>query len=150
MLTFKQAMPNDKNSWEKLWQENCAHFGAEEMTQDLIDELWCRILDPKYPMQAWIAFIEMSPVGLAHLILHPHTFSTKLVSYLEDLWVSPEARGQGVATKLVEHLAVVAEHNGWRRLYWETDITNLQAQRIYEKIASKRQTLTYEIVIEPK
>ena len=61
-----------------------------------------------------------SSSGLAHTILHPHTFSLRLVCYLEDLWVSPLHRGRGVATRLIEHLEVLGRQEGWRRLYAAT------------------------------
>lgn len=145
MLTITQAGPDARKEWEALWHENCAHFAAQDMTPEVVGGLWARITDPSSAMRAWLARREGTAVGLAHTILHPHTFSLRLVCYLEDLWVTPAARGAGVATALIDHLAIVGRHEDWRRLYWETDAGNLQAQRLYDRIASRRGSLVYQL-----
>lgn len=88
-ITIKVASHADRSDWEKLWAENRVHFGAGDMKEAVIAGLWQRVLDPSSPMNAWLAFRAGEPVGLAHTILHPHTFSLRLVCYLEDLWVFP-------------------------------------------------------------
>ncbi|GKX34050.1 MAG: N-acetyltransferase [Rhizobiaceae bacterium MnEN-MB40S] len=145
MLTIKTAGADDRREWQRLWGENCAHFGAADMDDAVVDGLWLRIINDAYPMQAWLAVGDAGSVGLAHTILHPHTFSLKSVCYLEDLWVSPRARGAGVATALIGHLEHHGKREGWRRIYWETDAQNSQAQHLYERIASRRQSIIYQI-----
>lgn len=143
--TIKAAGQADRRSWQRLWEENCAYFGAGDMDQSLIDGLWRRVLDPSSPMNAWLAFQAGEPVGLAHTILHPHTFSLRPACYLEDLWVSSLYRGQGVAKKLIGHLEAVGRQEGWRRLYWETAEDNEAARRLYDRVATRRLVVTYQI-----
>jgi len=147
MLIIRRAEQHDRRAWQMLWHENCKHFGAEGMTRVVIDGLWQRLMDPEVTMTAWLAFSEGEPVGLAHTILHPHTFSLRPVCYLEDLWISPTSRRTGVATKLIAHLKALGEQEGWRRLYWETGSENEAAQRLYSRIAQRRPILTYQIEI---
>ena len=147
MLTIKCAEPQDRQAWQTLWDENCAHFGADGMTAAVIEGLWQRFVDPASAMNAWLSFREQEPVGLAHTILHPHTFSLRSVCYLEDLWVSQHCRKMGVATSLIAYLKARGEQQGWRRLYWETDSDNAAAQRLYERIADRRPVVTYQIAI---
>ncbi|MEW5420667.1 GNAT family N-acetyltransferase [Amorphus sp. 3PC139-8] len=145
MPTISAAGPTDRREWERLWAENCAHFKAGGMTGAVVDGLWQRILDPASPMQAWLAVRDNRAIGLAHTILHPHTFSFAVVCLLEDLWVTPKAQGQGVATKILAHLEAVGRQQGWRRLCWETDVDNMPARRLYDRIATRRPTVTYRI-----
>jgi GNAT superfamily N-acetyltransferase len=115
------------------------------MAADVVEALWRRILDPAETTSAWLALRDAEPVGLAHTILHPHTFTLKSVCYVEDLWVAPEARGAGIATALIGHLARFGEERGWRRIYWQTDADNMVARRLYDRIARHRSAVTYEI-----
>lgn len=117
------------------------------MGEAVVDALWRRILDPESPMNAWLATDESGAIGLAHVILHPHTFSLRLVCYLEDLWVAPRARGRGVATELIDRLKIVGARQGWRRIYWEPGLDNAPARRLYDRIAERRPTTTYQIDI---
>jgi len=147
MATIKAAAPDDRQDWERLWRENCVHFGASDMGEAVVNGLWRRIVDPDSPMNAWLAADERAAIGLAHVILHPHTFSLRLVCYLEDLWVTPRARGMGVATQLIDCLKTVGTQRGWRRIYWETGLDNAPAQRLYDRISKRRPTMTYQIDI---
>lgn len=147
MVSVRSAGPGDRQDWEKLWAENCAHFGVADMPKAIVQGLWQRLFDTASPVKAWLAVNEQGIVGLAHTILHPHTFSLRPVCYLEDLWVTPQARNQGVATKLIAHLVAVGKREGWRRLYWETGLDNETAQRLYDRIASRRPMTTYQIDI---
>lgn len=147
MPKIRAAGTDDRPDWERLWAANCAHFGAAGMPEAVIDGLWRRIVDAGSPMQAWLAADQSGAIALAHTILHPHTFSLAMVCYLEDLWVSPEARGRGVATGMIGHLTAVGRQQGWRRLYWETGDDNGPARRLYDRVASRRPTITYQIDI---
>lgn len=99
-------------------------------------------------MHAWLALDGAGPAGLAHTIMHPHTFSLRSVCYLEDLWVTPSARGRGVATALIDHLSRVGKSEGWRRIYWETGLNNEAAQRLYERLAKRRAVAIYDIDLD--
>jgi GNAT superfamily N-acetyltransferase len=68
--------------------------------------------------EAVIAELDGAPVGFA---LWFHNFSTwkgKRGLYLEDLYVSPAARGQGVGKALLIHLARIAVDRGCARFEW--------------------------------
>ncbi|WP_162409807.1 GNAT family N-acetyltransferase [Acuticoccus sediminis] len=145
MTTIRLATRDDRAGWEALWCACCAHFRADLMTAEVVAGIWRRILDPQFPMQAWLALGDTGAVGLAHTILHPRTFSLRMVCTLEDLWVAPHARGQGAATALIGHLADVGRRSGWDRVQWETGLDNQRAARLYERLATPRPTRTYQI-----
>lgn len=52
---------------------------------------------------------------------------------LEMLAVSPEARGKGVGTKMLDHLVKLAQHEGFNRLTLEVIDSNEKAKLLYEK-----------------
>jgi len=66
-----------------------------------------------------------------------HNFSTFLGKpgiYLEDLYVKPEARGQGIGTKMLAYLAALTRERGCGRLEWWVLDWNEPAIEFYRSI----------------
>src|SRR5258708_29185141 len=124
----------DRPAWRRMWSANCEHFGASPSAADN-DELWRRFVDSDHPVGALVCCApetENLLVGFAHYVLHPHTFSDRMVCYLEDLWVEPSARGMGVGRRLIDALVARGRDRGWRRLYWHTEADNTTARGLYD------------------
>src|SRR5688572_12923891 len=68
--------------------------------------------------EAVIAYAGDEPVGLAIWFHNYSTFLARKGLYLEDLFVLPEWRGQGIGTALLVHLAGVAVERGCGRMEW--------------------------------
>ncbi len=84
-----------------------------------------------------IAELDSSPVGFA---LFFHTFSTFLAQpgiYLEDLFVLPEARQNGVGKALLQHVAALAVERGCGRFEWAVLDWNEPAIRFYRSQGSR-------------
>ena len=67
---------------------------------------------PEHPVGALVcstADRDGKLLGLAHYVLHPHTFSSKMVCYLEDLRVDPSARRAGFGGPSLTLSSIVAE-----------------------------------------
>ncbi len=71
---------------------------------------------------------------------------------LYDLFVSPDARGQGVATALLRAAAELARAEGRARLDLSTARDNLAAQALYEALGWQRDRvfLTYSLTLTPR
>lgn len=77
------------------------------------------------------------PIGLA---LFFHSFSTFLGKpglYLEDLFVVPEQRSQGVGRALLKQLARIALERGCGRLEWAVLNWNSEAIKFYERLGAR-------------
>lgn len=68
--------------------------------------------------EAVIAAIDGEPVGFALFFHNFSTWTGRRGLYLEDLYVTPEARGQGVGRALLTHLAGIAVTRGCGRFEW--------------------------------
>ncbi len=133
----------DHGDWRRLWDAYCEFY---QVTLDpaTIDGLWHRLQDPLVPIHGVLARdADGRAIGLMQYVLHPHTWSLKTVCYLEDLYVSADARGGGVGQGLIQHLRALADAQGWGRIYWRTDATNQTAQRLYDAVATRTGLLTY-------
>jgi len=60
------------------------------------------------------------------------------VAVLNDLYTLPEARGQGIARRLIEHCRFFAKDNGAVRLQWLTAAENRDAQKLYDSLETSK------------
>jgi len=77
-------------------------------------------------------------VGFMQLYPSFSSLSLKPVWILYDLFVRPEARGRGVATKLLARAQALAAETGASELQLATAIDNKTAQRAYERMGWNR------------
>jgi GNAT superfamily N-acetyltransferase len=65
---------------------------------------------------------------------------------MNDLFVDPSARGQGVGRALIEASAEIARERGTHHLEWATAPSNKTAQHLYDATGAKRSTwIEYEL-----
>ena len=72
---IRAAQRDDLQAWRALWDAYCATLGAT-IPAAVTTSLWQRILDANHPVGCLVACGSWNePVGFAHYILHPHTWS---------------------------------------------------------------------------
>jgi len=86
-----------------------------------------------------VLIAEVAPGEAAGFALFFHNFSTFLGRpgiYLEDLFVRPAHRAQGVGRALLRHLARLAEERGCGRLEWAVLDWNEPAISFYRRMGA--------------
>lgn len=119
------------------------------------DEAGClSFLQSRLSEGSSFVFLSLDAQGaaLGFMQLYPIFSSTSLVKklILNDLFVAPSARGQGLATALLNTAKDFAKANGYAKLALETAHTNTTAQRVYEANGWQRDTeyRTYTFLVE--
>ena len=85
------------------------------------------------------AVIAEDADGALGFALFFHNFSTwagRRGLYLEDLYVTPKARGKGVGTALLRHLANIAVARGCARFEWSVLDWNADAIAFYRQMGA--------------
>ena len=144
-MRIRPLAEDDERDWRRLFSEYGVFYDTE-FTDEVLDRVWAIVIDPAGAVNAFVAELDGMLVGFAHYRSHPDTFSGDYDWFLDDLYTAPEARGQGVATALIERLKQKAQAtapNG--SLRWITAADNATAQRVYDKIATKTSWVTYEV-----
>lgn len=85
---------------------------------------------------AHVADDEDRILGMAIWFLNFSTWTGRSGIYLEDLYVRPEVRGQGVGRALVSRLAAVAHQAGYGRVDWSVLDWNQSAIRFYQSLGA--------------
>jgi GNAT superfamily N-acetyltransferase len=88
---------------------------------------------PKPEFEAILAFLDGEPAGCALFHARFSTWLGRPGLYLEDLYVTEEARGQGVGKRLMARLAAIAIERGWGRIDFHVLDWN-PARRFYHRL----------------
>jgi len=142
-FTVRLAKASDKEQWEAMFLAYGV-FYETDFTPDILEGVWGWILDSSHPVSAFVADQAGELLGFAHLREQADTFVAGPSWFLDDLFTHPHARGQGVASALIEALRAYAESHGGGELRWITAQDNLTAQRLYDAIATKTSWVMYE------
>lgn len=94
------------------------------------------LFGPDRAAEAVIAEDDGTPVGFALFFHNFSTWTGRRGLYLEDLYVTPAARGRGVGKALLEHLAGVAVARDCGRFEWSVLDWNADAIGFYRSIGA--------------
>lgn len=86
--------------------------------------------------EVFLAYWDGECAGLAVFFATYSTFLAERGLYLEDLYVKPHLRGEGIGLALLKQLATVAAERGCGRLEWGVLGWNEPAIRFYEKLGA--------------
>ncbi|WP_267436036.1 GNAT family N-acetyltransferase [Sphingomonas sp. GM_Shp_1] len=87
--------------------------------------------------EAVIAERDGQAVGFALFFANFSTWTGRQGLYLEDLYVTPSARGGGVGKALLVHLAGIVRDRGWGRFEWSVLDWNTPAVEFYRAMGAR-------------
>lgn len=141
----RELRGSDRAQWAPLWA-GYLEFYDEVVDDEVTDVVFQRLVDRGWPHQrGYVAEVDGELRGFAHVGLQPSTWSAAEDCYLEDLFVEPSARGDGIGRALVEHLVAEGRDAGWRKVHWLTDTDNATARRLYDQLGELADQVRYTI-----
>lgn len=144
-ITVTPLGTDERELWESLYR-GYADFYQMPMEQQTLDRVWGWIFDPENRFFALIAKDENgNGVGLMHYREMPSPLRGAQVGFLDDLYVAPSSRGEGVVDLLFERLTRESEAQGWPFVRWITAENNYRGRAVYDRLADKTQWLTYQL-----
>ena len=135
---------NDKENWSKLYNDY-ADFYKVLMNKGILDTLWGWIQDVTHDVNGICFELEGNIVGIAHYRTMPRPIKGQYIGFLDDLFVEPEFRRQKIAQKLISHLKSLSKANNWDGIRWITHSSNVNAKKLYYKIANNTGFELYEL-----
>ncbi|RFU37348.1 GNAT family N-acetyltransferase [Actinomadura logoneensis] len=103
------------------------------------DDLLRSLFGPEPKVFAHVAELDGRVVGFALWFLSYSTWLGRHGVYLEDLYVSPEARGKGFGRALLAELTRIADQRGYGRVEWSVLDWNAPAIGFYESLGARPQ-----------
>jgi ribosomal protein S18 acetylase RimI-like enzyme len=125
----------DQSLWRSLWSDYLKFYKVEK-SEDVYAATWARLFDSNpRNVKGALAWLGNEAVGLVHWFDHTHSGYVDDVCYLQDLFVTPAARGHRVGQALIEHVYAYADSKNLPQVYWTTQSHNQTARRLYDRIA---------------
>ena len=134
----------DERAWRALWDGYCA-FYETDVPPEVTAVTWRRLVDPGGPLVGLVAEDDGEVIGFVNCVLHASTWAAGEICYLEDLFVSPAARGSGAGRALIEAVLERARSNGWERVYWHTREDNARARALYDSFTKADDFVRYVV-----
>jgi diamine N-acetyltransferase len=132
MLNLRPAVPSDAALIVEYIRE-LAEFEREPEKAVVTETDILRYAFSERPLvHVTMAEWDGQPAGFALWFLNFSTWEGKPGIYLEDLFVRPAFRGNGIGKALLKHLAGIAVKEGWTRFVWQVLDWNTPAIEFYE------------------
>jgi GNAT superfamily N-acetyltransferase len=136
-LLIRYAEPRDVPVVAELIRGLARYEKLEDavvMTEALLTQ---NLFGPRPYAETLLADDDDAVVGFALFFHNFSTFLAKPGIYLEDLFVVPEQRGNGIGRALLERLARIAVERDCGRLEWAVLDWNRDAIAFYERLGAK-------------
>ncbi len=138
--TIRPCVPGDAETLVTLVHELAVYERLEAQASPRPRRSALDLFGPQPAAEAVVAEVAGATVGFALYFTTFSTFRGQPGLYLEDLFVRPDHRGQGIGKALLAHVASVATARGCGRLEWSVLDWNEPALGFYRALGATRST----------
>ncbi len=139
-LTIRPATPDDAELILRFITELAIYEKAEHEVKTDAAGIRDSLFAERATAHGLICEHQGRPIGYAVYFFNYSTWLGKHGLYLEDLYISPEARGLGAGKALLRHLAQLAVARGYGRFEWSVLDWNTPAIDFYESFGARPQS----------
>lgn len=136
---IRPATPADIPAIRQLIVDLAVYEREPDAVEASADDLHQALFGDKPIAEAVLAEVDGAAVGVAVFFTNFSTWKGRGGLYLEDLFVTPEARGKGIGKALLVHLAGIAVARGYARFEWSVLDWNEPAIGFYKALGAKAQ-----------
>jgi GNAT superfamily N-acetyltransferase len=127
----------------------CDFYEVSPSDEALLDVSRALIADPE---REGLQLIARTPhgtaVGFATVYWTWQTLNAARLAVMNDLFIAPDARGSGLADRLIAACRERAAEHGAGELAWQTAKDNHRAQAVYERVGAHRsEWLDYSLAV---
>ena len=128
---IRVATAADAPVFARLLHAFNTEYGEREPDADTIAERAAPLIESG---EVTVVFAGDGPGGFAELRFRPSLYTGALDAYLEELYVVPERRGQGLGRALLEAAMEYARERGAARIDLNTSVDDVAARMLYEAV----------------
>lgn len=143
-MRIRPITPDDRAQWQALYDGYQRFYERPDLPQSFFDQAFGQLMsDDPTSFHGLVADDGGRLLGLTHYVFHPHMWRPEGTCYLQDLFTSPEARGQGVGRALIEAVYAAADAQGVPAVYWLTQEFNYAGRMLYDRVAVRSPFIRY-------
>jgi GNAT superfamily N-acetyltransferase len=135
-VSVRPATPADVPAILQLIVDLAVYEREPDAVKATVAGLTATLFGPAPTAEAIVAEADGTVVGMALFFTNYSTWSGRNGIYLEDLYVTTEARGSGLGKALLARLAALAVERGCARLEWSVLDWNEPAIGFYRSIGA--------------
>lgn len=136
MLTIRAARTEDTEAIFHLIQKLAAFEKLEQQVTGTPTQLLEHLFGPRPYAEVFVAEQQGIIVGYALFFTTYSSFRSQPGLYLEDVFVHPDYRRQGIGTALIGRVAQEVQQRGYGRLEWSVLDWNQPAIAFYEQLGA--------------
>jgi GNAT superfamily N-acetyltransferase len=125
----RRATPGDAPEVARLLHDFQAEFDEPSPGVETLEERYADLIRNK---EMIVLLTGDGPDGFAQLRFRPWVYSAGLCAYLEELYVVPDLRGNGLGRALLESAMQTARGEGAEQMELGTSETDTAARALYE------------------
>ncbi|MFB9950833.1 GNAT family N-acetyltransferase [Rhizobium puerariae] len=137
VLTIREGVREDAATLLGFIRELAIYEKAEHEVAATVETIEASIFGERSVTRTLICEQDGEPIGMAIWFFSYSTWQAKNGLYLEDLYVTPKARGSGAGKAMLKKLASLALENDCGRFEWSVLDWNEPAIRVYEAIGAE-------------
>lgn len=141
-LILRPATPDDHSGWGTLFREY-AHIGGVTLSDAQVERVWGWISADAGRTRCVLAVNDESPVGFVHYRPFERPITASVGLWIDDVYVQPSSRGQGIAGALIDAIRAQAGAGGYDVIRWTTRESNTGARKLYDRIAVPAPVVVY-------
>jgi len=141
---IRQIKLDDKKDWKVLYRRY-ADFYKVEMNDKILNTVWEWIHDKNHDVSGLVYEQDNKIIGIAHYRRMPSPLRGKYIGFLDDLFVDPKYRRNGIGEKIIKELKAISKKNNWSLVRWITRDDNATAKSLYKKLSNKTNWEVYEL-----
>ena len=141
-VIVRKLKTDDHAAWLNLW-DGYLTFYKSKLSDEITALTWARLLED-VSIHGWCAVLDGKVIGICHALEHGSSWSAAPYVYLEDLYVDATIRNSGAGRALIEAVYAHADAIGSKKVYWQTDFTNENARKLYEKVGEQSGAMIYQ------
>ena len=134
---IRSAQAKDVDSIHKLIVELAIYEKEPNAVTASVEDIEKSLFTDNPVAFCHVAEIDGEIVGIAIWFLNYSTWLGKTGLYLEDLFVKPEFRGQGIGLEFMRTLAKLCIENGYERFQWWVLDWNEPSINFYKSIGAE-------------
>jgi ribosomal protein S18 acetylase RimI-like enzyme len=125
----RRATPGDAAQVARLLHDFQTEFDEPSPGVEMLEERYSDLIRNK---EMIVLLVGDGPDGFAQLRFRPWVYSAGLHSYLEELYVVPDLRGNGLGRALLDSAMATARGEGAEQMELGTSEDDVAARALYE------------------
>ena len=126
---MRRATPGDAPEVARLLHDFQVEYDEPSPGIEMLEERYGELIRSK---EMIVLLVGDGPDGFAQLRFRPWVYSAGLHSYLEELYVVPDLRGDGLGRALLEAAMDTARGEGAEQMELGTSEDDVAARKLYE------------------